>query len=152
MSIYSPPQGWLQAPKGPERLWIGLALTWCIVMSLAMPYWHFYGKQNSSGESYRVSTTDFGARVRQFAEANKVGEEAGVPIAEIPPGGDGYLLARMWSFYPEEGADLPPAHLVDGSSTRFLAPTAEHELPGAAGLRPRADHHTDQHRRLSHRL
>jgi len=61
---------WLQAPKGPERLWIGLALIWCIVMSLAMPYWHFYGKQNSSGESYRVSTVDFGARVRQFAEAN----------------------------------------------------------------------------------
>jgi hypothetical protein len=73
MSIYSPPEGWLQAPKGPERLWIGLALTWCIVMSLAMPYWHFYGKQNSSGESYRVSAVDFGARVRQFTEANQVG-------------------------------------------------------------------------------
>ena len=26
--------------------------------------------------------------------------EDGVPIVEIPPGGDGYLLARMWTFYP----------------------------------------------------
>jgi len=100
MSIYSPPEGWLQAPKGPERIWIGLALTWCIVMSLAMPYWHFYGKQNASGESYRVSAVDFGTRVRQFVDAHKVGEEAGIPVVEIPPGGDGYLLARMWNFYP----------------------------------------------------
>ena len=100
MSIHPPPKDWFTPPAGPERLWIGVGLIWCIVMSLAMPYWHFYGKQNVSGESYRVSTVDYGARVRQFVEANKVGEEAGVPIAEIPPGGDGYLLARMWTFYP----------------------------------------------------
>jgi hypothetical protein len=43
MSIYSPPAGWFQAPKGAERLWVGLALIWCIIMSLAMPYWHFWG-------------------------------------------------------------------------------------------------------------
>ncbi len=100
MSIYSPPEGWLQAPKGAERLWIGLALAWCMVMSMAMPYWHFYGKQNSSGESYRVAPADFEARVAQFIESNQVGEDSGVPVVEIPPGGDGYLLARMWNFKP----------------------------------------------------
>ncbi len=100
MSIYSPPADWFKAPTGNERLWVGLALTWCIIMSLAMPYWHFYGKQNSSGESYKVSVADYGTRVRQFVESNTVGEQNGVPIVEIPPGGDGYLLARMWAFYP----------------------------------------------------
>lgn len=100
MSIYNPPAGWFKAPVGTERLWVGLALTWCIIMSIAMPYWHLYGKQNSTGESYRVSIQDYGRRVGEFIRANQVGEESGVPIVEIPPGGDGYLLARMWSFEP----------------------------------------------------
>ena len=100
MRIYNPPADWFKRPEGAERLWVGLALCWCIVMSLAMPYWHFYGKQNSTGESYKVEPRAFEARVQQFIEANQVGEEAGVPIVEIPPGGDGYLLARMWSFKP----------------------------------------------------
>jgi cytochrome c oxidase subunit 2 len=100
MSIYNPPAGWFKAPTGSERLWVGLALTWCIIMSIAMPYWHLYGKQNSTGESYRISIQDYGRRVGEFIRANQVGEESGVPIVEIPPGGDGYLLARMWSFQP----------------------------------------------------
>jgi cytochrome c oxidase subunit 2 len=100
MSIHNPPAGWFKPPAGNERLWVGLALCWCMVMTLAMPYWHIYGKQNSTGESYRVSIGDYGKRVQSFVEANKVGDESGIPIVEIPPGGDGYLLARMWSFYP----------------------------------------------------
>jgi len=100
MSISNPPAGWFKPPAGAERLWVGLALTWCIIMSLAMPYWHFYGKQNSTGEAYRVTIADFRDRVDQFVQSNTVGNESGVPIVEIAPGGDGYLLARMWSFYP----------------------------------------------------
>ncbi|MBW1884350.1 MAG: cytochrome C oxidase subunit II [Deltaproteobacteria bacterium] len=100
MSIYNPPAGWFRAPEGDERLWVGLALTWCIIMSLAMPYWHFYGKQNSTGEAYRVSIADFRDRVDQFVQSNTVGTENGVPIVEIAPGGDGYLQASMWRFYP----------------------------------------------------
>ena len=100
MSIYTPPADWFKPPTGAERLWVGLALCWCIVMSIAMPYWHFYGKQNPTGEAYRVDPIEFAKRTGQFAEANKVGEIKGFPVAEIAPGGDGYLLARMWNFYP----------------------------------------------------
>jgi cytochrome c oxidase subunit 2 len=100
MSIQSLPAGWLKPPVGAERLWVGLALMWCMVMTVAMPYWHFYGKQNSTGESYRVSVADYGARVQQFVQAHQVSDVNGIPVVEIPPGGDGYLLARMWSWYP----------------------------------------------------
>ena len=103
MSIHNPPADWFKAPTGAERLWVGLALGWCIIMSLAMPYWHFYGKQNPTGEAYRVTAADFGTRVREFVEANKVGsvdtidgltgQPVSVPVVEIPPGGDGYLQA-----------------------------------------------------------
>ena len=100
MSISSPPADWFKAPSGNERLWIGLALTWCMIMSLMMPYWHFYGKQNATGEAYRVEPQAFQARVRQFVETGTVGEQLGMPVVEAPPGGDAYLMARMWMFYP----------------------------------------------------
>lgn len=100
MSIYSPPADWFKAPTGAERLWIGLALLWCLVMSVMMPLWHFRGKQNSTGEAYEVTPAAFQARVEQFSRAYKVGEEAGVPIVEPPPGGDAYLLAGNWTWGP----------------------------------------------------
>jgi cytochrome c oxidase subunit 2 len=100
MGIYNPPRDWFKAPSGPEKVWVGLALAWCLVMSIAMPYWHIYGKQNSTGEGYRVEPAAFGERVGRFVETNQVGEMSGVPIVEPAPGGDAYLLARMWSFYP----------------------------------------------------
>lgn len=108
MSIYTPSADWFKPPHGAERLWVGLALVWCIVMSIAMPYWHFYGKQNPTGESYRVTPTDFIVRVQQFVATNKVGElPVGPPGATIPfpivepsPGGEAYLQAQMWQWYP----------------------------------------------------
>lgn len=100
MSIYSPPAGWFRAPHGAERLWVGLALLWCLVMFVAMPYWHFYGKQNNTGEAYRVTPRAFSQRVLQFIGAHQVGDLNGVPIVEPPPGGDAYLQAQMWSWTP----------------------------------------------------
>ncbi len=100
MSINVPAKDWFKAPSGFERVWIGLALMWCLVMFLAMPYWHFRGKQNSTGEAYTVSPTDFARRVQREIDTRKVGEESGVPIVEPPPGGDAYLQARMWQYWP----------------------------------------------------
>ena len=100
MSLHVPEKNWYRLPEGAEKLWIGVALLWCFVMSLMMPYWHFRGQQNSRGETYAVSATDFMARTQQFVEDNQVGEENGVPVVEPAPGSDVYLVARMWSWYP----------------------------------------------------
>lgn len=100
MSIYAPPKDWFKAPTGFERTWIGLALIWCMVLFLAMPYWHFKGKQNSTGEAYSVSASDFMNRVQRFVEANKVSDENGIAVVEPSPGSDIYMLAQMWRFYP----------------------------------------------------
>ena len=85
MSIHTPERGWFRAPTGSERTWVGLALAWCLVMSLAMPWWHFKGKQNSTGEAYETTPAAFAERVARFIAANKVGEENYVPIVEPPP-------------------------------------------------------------------
>lgn len=100
MSIYAPSQDWFKPPSGAERAWIGLALLWCVVLTLAMPYWHFKGKQNSTGESYTVEPMVFMDRVDRFVKTNRVGEEQGVPIVETAPGGDAYLQAQMWRWSP----------------------------------------------------
>ena len=83
-----------------DNTWLLLALIWCFVMSVMMPFWHFRGKQNSRGEAYAVQPAAFLARTEQFAAANKVGERNGVTIAEPAPGGDAYLMGRMWSWFP----------------------------------------------------
>jgi cytochrome c oxidase subunit 2 len=100
MSIHSPAPNWFHAPTGAERLWVGLALAWCVVMSIAMPYWHFKGKQNSTGEAYRVTPQAFMERTEAFVQANKVGEDNYVPVVEPAPGSDVYLVAMMWRWYP----------------------------------------------------
>lgn len=100
MSMHPPPKDWFQPPAGPERLWIGVGLIWCIVLFIAMPYAHFKGKQNSTGESYRVEKTAFQDRISQQVATNQVGEINGIPIVEPSPGGDVYLQARLWSWYP----------------------------------------------------
>jgi len=100
MSIYQPPADWFRAPSGIERTWIGIAFAWCIVMSIMMPYWHFYGKQNSTGEAYKVEPMAYAARVTKFIATNQVGEKFGVPIVQPSPGGDAYLQAQMWRFTP----------------------------------------------------
>ncbi len=100
MSLHVPEKNWFRAPEGAEKLWIGVALVWCFVMSLMMPYWHFRGKQNAKGETYAVSAEAFMERTQQFVADNRVGEIDGVPVVEPAPGSDAYLVARMWDWYP----------------------------------------------------
>lgn len=100
MSIHPPPKDWFKAPGGAERMWIGVGLVWCMVLFVAMPYAHFKGKQNSTGESYAVDSEAFMQRVNQFVEANRVDEINGIPVVEPAPGSDVYLLGQMWRWYP----------------------------------------------------
>ena len=118
MSIHTPPADWLKPPKGAERFWVGLALLWCLVMFVAMHYWYFYGKQNSTGESYRVEPMAFAQRVARFIETNKVGDQNGIPVVEATPGGDAYLQAQMWSWFPCPGSGCSPRSSLARASSQ----------------------------------
>jgi cytochrome c oxidase subunit 2 len=100
MSIYAPAKDWFKAPSSGERVWIGIALAWCLVLFLAMPYWHFYGKQNSTGEAYRVDPAAYMDRVERQNREHAAGEQDGVAVVAPPPGSDVYLLAQMWRYTP----------------------------------------------------
>jgi cytochrome c oxidase subunit 2 len=71
-------------------------------MFAAMIYWHVEGKQNLSNEAYRTDPDAFAAKTEAMAEAYTVREEGetGIPVVHPPPGGDAYMLARLWEWWP----------------------------------------------------
>lgn len=104
MSIFPPQKRiwWDEAVEKSEIIWIALALVWALVMFFMMPYWHLTGDQNLSTEAYRIKPDVYAARTEAFAEKFKVGEEGdtGTPVVRPPAGGDVYMLARLWEWWP----------------------------------------------------
>ena len=100
MSISVPERVWWKPVDKGEKLWIGLALTWCLVMFIMMPLWHLKGKQNAPSETYRVTPAQFNQAAVEFIRKYQVGQENGVPVVQPPPGSDVYLIARMWNWLP----------------------------------------------------
>ncbi len=106
MAISPPEQRiwWNQKVERGELVWIALAFLWGLIMFCMMVYWHIYGKQNLSGEVYRIDPSVYEQKVEAFAEKYKVRDEAGrtdsLPVAKAPPGSDIYMLARLWQWWP----------------------------------------------------
>lgn len=110
MSSFLPPseRNWWSTPVGKQEvIWVGIALIWCLIMFLMMPYWHLYGKQNLSSEAYQTTPEKFQARVDEMVEKYTVRQESGLPVVRPPAGSDVYMLGRLWQWYPilelEEG-------------------------------------------------
>jgi len=96
-----PPRGvWWKPAHRAEKVWVGVAFGWCMVLFAMMPLWHVRGGQNPAGERARVNPQAYLARTLEFIEEYKVGEASGIAIVEPPPGSDVYLLSRMWSWMP----------------------------------------------------
>jgi cytochrome c oxidase subunit 2 len=93
---------WKEPLHSMEIIWIALAFIWGLVMFFTMIYWHIYGEQNLSNEAYRVDPEVYAAKVDAFAEQYKVREEGatGIPVVHPPVGGDAYLIARLWEWWP----------------------------------------------------
>ena len=89
-----PPESkvWWNEPVEPgELVWIGIAFLWGLLMFGMMIYWHLEGQQNLSNEAYRISPDAF---------AEKTEGDTGYPVVHPPPGGDVYMLARLWEWWP----------------------------------------------------
>lgn len=83
-----------------EKTWLTVAFVWCVFLTLMMPLWYFFGKQNVPTETYRVTREQYAAQVNTFVDQYKVGEENGVPVVAPPPGSDVYIRASTWQWYP----------------------------------------------------
>lgn len=100
MGITSPERVWWKPADKQEKIWITLAIIWCLILFLMMPLWHIIGKQNPSIEPLKISPMNFGRLANEFIEKYTVGEEQGFPVVAPPEGSDIYLTARMWSWSP----------------------------------------------------
>ena len=69
MSAILPPSErlwWKQPIHSVELVWIVIAFVWCLVMFFMMPYWHIYGKQNLSAETYRTTPDAFAKKAQSI--------------------------------------------------------------------------------------
>ncbi len=98
--MLAPERHWWKPMGRTEKTWLTVAFVWCVFLTLMMPLWYFYGKQNVPTETYRVTREQFAAQVNAFVEKYKVGEENGIPVVAPPPGSDVYLRASSWQWYP----------------------------------------------------
>ena len=104
---------WNEPLHRMEIVWITIAFFWGIAMFSTMIWWHIYGEQNLSNESYRILPDVYAERVDAMIEAYQVGEdEFGMPIVRPPVGSDVYLQARLWDW-------SPILELVEGETYRL---------------------------------
>jgi len=104
MSIMPPTKKiwWNEPIHKIEATWVVIALIWCLILFLWMPYWHIFGEQNLSNESYKTSPEAFEAKAQTMVEKYTVRTEteAEIPVVAPPAGSDVYYVARLWDWWP----------------------------------------------------
>ncbi|MBM4423908.1 MAG: cytochrome C oxidase subunit II [Chloroflexi bacterium] len=100
MAIFSPERVWWKPLGREERLWVTVSAVWCFFMFFMLIGWYFLGAQNLPTKTMRITPAQFQTLTDAFVQANKVGEEAGIPIVHVPAGGDAYLIAKQWQWTP----------------------------------------------------
>lgn len=98
--MLAPSRIWWKPLGRLEKTWLIVALAWCIFLTVMMPLWYYYGRQNVPVETYRITPSAYRQSVDSFVEQYKIGEENGVPVVAPPPGSDVYLRASQWQWYP----------------------------------------------------
>ncbi len=118
MTSLSPPKDkiwWNEPIEKAELIWITIVFLWGLVMSFMMPFWHVVGSQNISTETYKTTPEKFMQQTQAFVDEYTVRKDDGprqYPVVKPPPGGDVYLVARLWDYWPV-------VELKKGESYRF---------------------------------
>jgi cytochrome c oxidase subunit II len=95
------PKGtWWKPAHRSEKVWIGIAFVWCMVLFAMMPLWHWKGGQNPSGIRARTTPDAYMKRVSEFITQYQTGEDRGIPIVSPPPGSHVYLAAFAYQWMP----------------------------------------------------
>jgi cytochrome c oxidase subunit 2 len=105
MTSLSPPKEkiwWNEPIDRSELIWITIVFFWGLVMTFMMPFWHITGNQNLSTETYHTTPERFMEKTQAFVDEYTVRTEGprSYPVVKPPPGGDVYMVARLWDFWP----------------------------------------------------
>jgi cytochrome c oxidase subunit 2 len=75
MSLQALKGVWWKKVDSSEKIWLSIALAWCLILFAMMPLWHLRGGQNPSFETFRTTPERFMEKVEAFVQAGpKVGE------------------------------------------------------------------------------
>jgi cytochrome c oxidase subunit 2 len=91
---------WNEPIAKTELVWMAVAFVWGLIMFFMMIYWHIAGEQNLANETYRIKPEKFAENAEAMIAQYTVREEDGFPVVRPPPGGDVYLIARAFQWYP----------------------------------------------------
>lgn len=93
---------WKEPIERSELIWITVVVIWGIILTLMMPFWHVYGKQNLSSEAYRTTPEAFREKAQAVADKYTIRTEGArqTPVVKPPVGEDIYLIARLWDWWP----------------------------------------------------
>ena len=105
MTSISPPTKkiwWREPRERAELLWIALVVVWGIILTLMMPFWHVYGKQNLSSEAYRTTPEIYTKKAQAIVDRYTVRTEGDrkTPVVKPPVGTDIYMIGRLWEWWP----------------------------------------------------
>ena len=98
--LESPRGIWWKPAHKAEKMWVGIAFGWCIVLFAMMPLWQWKGGQNPSGVRRRTEPAAYFKRTQEFIKQYQVGDDRGMPIVAPPPGSDIYLAAMTFQWTP----------------------------------------------------
>lgn len=107
MSLRKPPPNWWAPLDLQEKVWMGIALLWCLIMFAMMVAWAAFGKQNPPEETWRIDPDEYGRRTAEYVqkfqkkdEKGRLAYEGGVPIVVASETEDNYLQGRTWAWEP----------------------------------------------------
>jgi cytochrome c oxidase subunit 2 len=110
---------WRQPIQREELIWIIVAFAWGLVMFFMMIYWHAFGQQNLSNETYRITPDAFAARTQAMIDKYQVRDDEGIPVVRPPAGSDVYLLGRVWMWYPHLELERGQSYRLHRSSMDY---------------------------------
>ncbi len=105
MTSLSPPKEriwWNEPVDRSELIWITIVFFWGLVMTFMMPFWHVTGDQNLSTETYQTTPERFMEKTQAWVDEYTVRNEGprNYPVVKPQPGGDVYMVGRLWDWWP----------------------------------------------------
>lgn len=97
MSVAPPSERtwWEQPVAYHEKIWLVISVITGVFLFFMMPFWHLFGHQNSSAESYRVNPQAFYQRVQDWTRTQQQ-----TPQGLRPAGNEVYIVAYRFAWFP----------------------------------------------------
>lgn len=91
---------WGEPLQAAERLWIAVALAWCLGLFAVQPVWRVNASPAAPGPRLDVEVFLASARAMVARHTVRTDAASGTPVVRPPAGSDVYLVARQWSWWP----------------------------------------------------